>query len=98
MFVGVCQLELLLSESRSLKDKRRVVKSLQSRISHRFNVSVSEVDNLELHRRASLAVSYVGNSRVEVEKALNKISAFAEANSQAEIIRSTYSFFNPDTD
>ena len=44
MIVGACRLRLHLPASHSLKDKRRVVRSLTERLRGRFNVSVGEVE------------------------------------------------------
>ena len=98
MFVGVSRIELHVSGARSLKDKRQVMKSLAHKIGHRFNVSVSEVDHHELWQRGTLAVAHVSNNQHEVEKVLQKITAYAEANTVAEVVRCTYSFFDPEKD
>ena len=57
MTVCVLHLELSIPDAFSLKDKRRVVKSLKDRIAHGQNVSVAEVGALDEHRRAILAVA-----------------------------------------
>ncbi len=98
MIVGVGRIELLLGGAQSLKDKRQVMKSLSSRIARRFNVSVSEIDNHELWQRGTLAVAHVSQTQREVEKLLHKVSAFAESNGHAEVIRCTYTYFNPEQD
>ena len=46
MTVGVLQLELSIGDAMSLKDKRRVIKSLKDRIAHGHNVSIAEVGRL----------------------------------------------------
>ena len=43
--VGVCRINLRLPENLSLKGKRRVLKSLISRVGNKFNVSIVEVDD-----------------------------------------------------
>jgi uncharacterized protein YlxP (DUF503 family) len=43
MTIGVLQLELRIGDAMSLKDKRRVIKSLKDRIAHGHNVSIAEV-------------------------------------------------------
>jgi uncharacterized protein len=73
MTVGVLQLELSIGDAMSLKDKRRVVKSLKDRIGHRHNVSVAEVGALDLHRTAIIAVAMVSNDRRYVQSGLSKI-------------------------
>lgn len=73
MVVGVLQLELTIPEAMSLKDKRRVVKSLKDRLGGRHNVSVAEVDELDEHRRCLLAVAMVSNDRRFTDSCLSKI-------------------------
>ena len=48
--IGVLTLELRIEHAHSLKDKRQVVKGLKDRLRRKFNVSVSEIDDQELHR------------------------------------------------
>ncbi len=52
MIVG-CKIELFLPQSRSLKAKRQVLKSLKDRIRNRFNVSIAEVDHQDLGQRGT---------------------------------------------
>ena len=73
MTVGVLQLELSVPDAFSLKDKRRVVKSLKDRIAHGHNVSVAEVGALDEHRRAIVAIAMVSNDSRYVEGALSKL-------------------------
>ncbi len=64
MFVGVARLVVQIPGSRSLKDRRRVVKAIKDRLRARLPVSVAEVGELELHQVATLGVAMVsGNSR-----------------------------------
>ncbi|HRX87135.1 MAG TPA: DUF503 domain-containing protein, partial [Phycisphaerae bacterium] len=53
--VGVLTIELALYEAASLKDKRRVLKSLKDRMRAQFNAAVAEVDNQDARQRATLA-------------------------------------------
>jgi uncharacterized protein len=73
MVVGVLKLSLLLPENHSLKGKRGVLKSIQARISNRFNVSVTECGDQELWQSAVLGFGAVGASRQVVEATLQKI-------------------------
>ncbi len=63
MIVGVKAWELQLAGCQSLKDKRRVIKSLKDRLHARFNVSVAEVDHQDSWQRAALAASVVSNDQ-----------------------------------
>ena len=73
MTIGSLRLELFLPESHSLKDKRRVIKSLAERLRRRFNVSVAEVDFQDTWQRAGLAVAAAGSSDRIVRETLEKI-------------------------
>ncbi len=73
MTVGILQLELAIPDAFSLKDKRRVVKSLKDRIAHGHNVSIAEVGALDEHRRSILAIAMVSNDSRYVEGALSKL-------------------------
>ena|ERR1700722_19586980 len=76
MIIGVLQLELSIGDAMSLKDKRRVIKSLKDRIAHGHNVSIAEVGALDAHRRAILGIAMVANDRGYVEGALSKLVDF----------------------
>ena len=78
MVVGVLQLELSVGDAMSLKDKRRVVKSLKDRIAHAHNVSIAEVGALDEHRRAILGLAMVANEKGYVEGALSKLVDFVK--------------------
>jgi hypothetical protein len=60
MTIGLLTVRLLVRDSRSLKDKRQVVRSILDRLRGQFNVSAAEVDTLDDHRQATLAVAAVG--------------------------------------
>lgn len=73
MVLGVLHLNLLVPDAMSLKDKRRVIKGLKDRIAARHNVSVAEIDHLDAHRRAEVAVVMVSNERRFTDSCLSKI-------------------------
>ena len=71
--VGLLHLDVAIHDAMTLKDKRRVVKSFKDRIAHGRNVSVAEVDYLDMSRRALLAVAMVGNDGRYIEGSLQQI-------------------------
>ncbi len=73
MVVGVLRVRLAIYEALSLKDKRRVTRSLKDRLGARYNVSVAEVDDLDHRQAATLGVAMVANDAHFVRSALNKI-------------------------
>jgi len=60
-FVCVVELELHLPRNRSLKEKRKDLKSLKDRLQRRFGATVAETDHHELWQRATLTAALVGS-------------------------------------
>jgi len=77
--VGLLHLRLHVSQARSLKDKRRVVKSFKDRLARKGNVSVAEVDAQDSHKTAVLAIAMVGSDVDYVQGALQRIVNAASA-------------------
>ena len=75
--VGVLTLELRIDHAHSLKEKRHVVKSLKERLRHKFNVSVSEIDDQDVHNSSVIAAATVSPSRPFAEKVLAAVEAEA---------------------
>ena len=86
MTVGVLQLELSIGDAMSLKDKRRVIKSLKDRIAHGHNVSIAEVGALDEHRRSILGLAMVANDSAYVEGALSKLVDFVRSVPTVDLI------------
>ncbi len=64
---------MLIHGAMSLKDKRRIVKSIKDRVSNTFNVSIAEVDEQDKHRKAILGLSMVSNEKKVVQQKFDKI-------------------------
>jgi hypothetical protein len=73
MVVGILRVRLGIFEALSLKDKRRVTRSLKERLGARHNVSIAEVDDLDHRQAATLGLAMVSNEPRLVEAALSKI-------------------------
>jgi uncharacterized protein len=86
MTVGVLQLEISITDAMSLKDKRRVVKSIKDRISHAHNVSIAEVGALDEHRRCILGMAMVSNDARYVQGALSKLVDFVRSVPQVSLL------------
>lgn len=86
MQVGILTIKLAIREAYSLKDKRRIVKSLKDRIHGKFNASIAEVDLLDARQQAVLGVSVVANERRFVNSVLSSIVDFVRMNSPADLV------------
>jgi uncharacterized protein YlxP (DUF503 family) len=83
MIVGISSFELHLPSSRSLKDKRRVVKSLVDRNHPRFRVSVAETGFHDLHQRAEISLAIVTNGESEMENLMAEIRSLVDREPEA---------------
>lgn len=93
MIVGVLKLSLILAENHSLKGKRGVLKRIQARVSHHFNISVAECGDQELWQSAVLGFSVVGSSRQVVEATLRTVVDFIDDLGLAQVGESETEFF-----
>ena len=78
MIIGVCKIKLRIPHNMSLKDKRRVLKSIITQLKNRFNVSVAEVDDQQLWQMATLGVCCVSNDSRYTNEVLSKVVNFVE--------------------
>jgi uncharacterized protein YlxP (DUF503 family) len=86
MFVGVLRIVLRLPASRSLKDRRRVIKSYKDRLRARLPVVVAELGNADSHQLARLGLCTVSGEHHLAEEALNKARNMANTLSDAIVV------------
>ncbi|MBW2554289.1 MAG: DUF503 domain-containing protein [Deltaproteobacteria bacterium] len=94
MVVGICCLDLRISENNSLKGKRRILKRIIERVKHKFNVSIAEVGNHDLWQSSKIGFCMVGNDKRFINSALDKIIYFIEDINIAEITKSDFEIIN----
>ena len=80
MIVGVLRAELAVMGAVTLKDKRRVIKSIKDRLANKHNVSIAEVDALDSHQRAVLGVACVSSSAGYAHGLLERVVQWIETN------------------
>jgi uncharacterized protein YlxP (DUF503 family) len=79
MQVGLCRVTLRMPENGSLKEKRRITKSLVERLRSRFNVAVAEVDDNDAWKIATLGAVCVSNEAGHANETISKVAAYMEA-------------------
>ena len=94
MVVGTLKIILLLHDNRSLKGKRKVVRSMVDKVKHKFNVSIAEVGSNDKWQRIELGVSAVGNDRRHIDSSLNNILDYIDTLYLAEIVDSSVEIYN----
>jgi uncharacterized protein len=77
MFVGVARLVLQIPGARSLKDRRRVVKSFKDRARARLPVSIAEVGDVERYQVATLGVAVISGDSARCSEVLSHAASLA---------------------
>ena len=80
MNTGVCRIKLHIPQIQSLKQKRRVIKSLTARLRNQYNISISEVDDQDLWQIATLGISCVSNNSNHIDETLTKVVNYVTQN------------------
>jgi len=85
MIVGAAVVEIYIHGSRSLKEKRGVVRSIAQRVRNRFNLSVAEVGGQDTWQRAVLGLTAAGSDAGVVRGVLDRAEQFIEDLHLAEV-------------
>jgi uncharacterized protein YlxP (DUF503 family) len=80
MIIGLVTVSISIPESRSLKDKRSVLRSLKDRILNKMNVSVAEVGQQDTWKFADLAFVTVAAESQIVQKRISDLSTVLRSN------------------
>ena len=86
MFAGVLELDLLLGDVRSLKEKRAVVRPVVAELRRKLSVSAAEAGHLDLHRRALVGVAVVAADAAHVREVLAACERLVAARPEVEVL------------
>jgi uncharacterized protein YlxP (DUF503 family) len=86
MLVGVCQIELFMSQSDSLKAKRFVLSSVKTRLRNKFNISIAETGYNDKWQRAVIGIAVVSNERKLIDQIIAAILNWIEQDGRAEVV------------
>ena len=94
MAIGSLTVRLLVRQSRSLKDKRQVVRSILERMKSGFNVSAAEIDSQDDVKVATLGFAAMAAEAATVRGVLNQIAEALRKHPIAEYLGSEQSVGN----
>lgn len=86
MRILIMKISLRASWVHSLKEKRMVVLSITKRLKNKFNISVAEVDNQDVHQTITIGICGVCGTSALCDSTIENILDFIEENCEAEII------------
>jgi len=86
MKVLLMTVTLRASWSHSLKEKRMVVRSLVQKLKNKFNISVAEVAEQDIHQTIVIGIAGICGTLSQLDSTMENIITFIECNTDAEII------------
>ena len=86
MFVGTLELDVLLGDIHSLKEKRGVIRPVVADLRRQFEVSAAEVGHQELHRRAVLGVAVVSSEAARCQQVLDSCERAVAARPELDLL------------
>jgi len=86
MYVGMAQLTVAIEHSRSLKDKRVVIRRIKDRVRERVGVAISEVGELDRWQRAALGCAVTAGERQQALELLDEVIRVATAAADGQVI------------
>jgi uncharacterized protein YlxP (DUF503 family) len=93
MIVAAITWQLEIYGAQSLKDKRRVVKSLKDRLHDRFNVSAAETAYQDVWQRAELSACVVSGERAHADSVIDSADRLVNGEARARVIRTERSYY-----
>lgn len=79
MAIGLLTLHIHLPGCSSLKEKRRRLKPLLTRLHREFNISVAEIEEMDVWQDAIIQCSLVSNNSGHAQRGLQKVTAWIES-------------------
>lgn len=86
MVIGVVKLKLYTPWVHSLKEKRMEVKSIIAKARNKFNITISEVEEQDIHQTIVIGFACVAGSSSHADSMLDNILYHIEANTEGEVI------------
>lgn len=86
MWIGWLELDLLLGDVHTLKEKRAVVRPLVADLRRTFTVAAAETGSLDLYRRAGVGVSLVSSDSGHIIEVLDKVEDFVARRPEFDLL------------
>jgi len=88
--IGTLQVTVQVPESRSLKDKRMVVRSITSRVRQTFAVAVAEVGEQNAWQTVVIGVACVSNNARHADEVCQKVLGYIENDADGVVSASRF--------
>ena len=98
MITGTLRLDLLLGDVHSLKEKRSIVRPIVAEIARRYQVSVAETGQQELHRRAEIGIAVVTGDHTHCRDVLDACERLVAGRPEVELLGAQRRLYDSDDD
>ncbi|MBN1636198.1 MAG: DUF503 domain-containing protein [Deltaproteobacteria bacterium] len=89
MVIGALKVQMRINGARSLKEKRKVLKSIKDRVKQ-MNISIAEVDDQDKWQAATIGLAVVSNDAVHINSMMDKVMNVFYSNGDLEILNSQF--------
>ncbi len=86
MIIGVVKVKIHTPWVHSLKEKRMVVKSICAKVRNKFNVSIAEVEEQDIHQIIVIAFACIAGNSAHADSINDNVLNFIESNTEGNII------------
>lgn len=86
MWIGTLEIDVLLGDVHTLKQKRSVVRPVVAEIRRKFDISVAEVEHRDLYRRTGIGASAVSGDREHVVEVLEAVERMAASRPEIQVL------------
>ena len=86
MWVGVLEVDVLLGEVHSLKEKRSLVRPVVAELQRKLSVSAAEVGHLDKHRRALVGLAVVAADAGHCHEVLDAAERLVAGRPELEVL------------
>lgn len=98
VYVGALELDVLLGDVHSLKEKRSVVRPVVAELRRRFEVAAAEAGHTGLHRRALIGVATVAGDAGHVREVLEWCERLVAGRPELELLSARHRLLGPGDD
>lgn len=85
MIIGAGKICLYANWVHSLKEKRMIVRSITDKVKNKFNVSIAEIENLDMHQSIVIGIACVSNSTKHSTSCIQNVMEYIEQNTEAVV-------------
>ena len=83
MIIGTGKIYLYVNWVHSLKEKRMILRSTIAKVKNKYNVSIAEIEDQDLHQSIVLGIACVSNETRHANSMIQNVMNFIEDNTEA---------------